>query len=216
MEKVEAVRPPPAATEGGLAVATMDGDSRVIALPALQAFKAVFKGPVLTTSDADYEATRQIWNAMIERRPALVARCTGTADVMQAVRFARQHGLLCSVRGGGHNIAGLALCEGGLLIDLSLMRAVWVDPVQRTAHAQGGCTLGDVDRETQVHGLAAVLGFVSATGIAGRSYVGWPHGRWMARCFTGAGRRGRAPGVTAGPGHRSSDRSRPGWQPRRG
>jgi len=172
MEKVEAVRPPPAATEGGLAVATMDGDSRVVALPALQAFKAVFKGPVLTTSDADYEATRQIWNAMIERRPALVARCTGTADVMQAVRFARQHGLLCSVRGGGHNIAGLALCEGGLLIDLSLMRAVWVDPVQRTAHAQGGCTLGDVDRETQVHGLAAVLGFVSATGIAGLTVGG--------------------------------------------
>jgi FAD/FMN-containing dehydrogenase len=91
---------------------------------------------------------------------------------VQAVRFARQHGLLNSVRGGGHNIAGLAVCEGGLMIDLSLLRGMWVDPVRRVAHAQAGCTLGDVDRETQLHGLAAVLGFVSATGIAGLTVGG--------------------------------------------
>jgi hypothetical protein len=91
---------------------------------------------------------------------------------VQAVRFARQHRLLVSVRGGGHNIAGLAVCEGGLMIDMSLLRGVWVDPARRTARAQAGCTLADVDRETQYHGLAAVLGFVSATGIAGLTVGG--------------------------------------------
>ena len=139
---------------------------------ALQVFKATFKGQLLTAADAAFEETRQIWNAMIDRRPGLIARCSGTADVVQAVRFARLHGLLSSVRGGGHNIAGLAVCEGGLMIDMSLLRGVWVDPAQRVARAQAGCTLGDVDRETQVHGLAAVLGFVSATGIAGLTVGG--------------------------------------------
>src|SRR5205085_490335 len=108
----------------------------------------------------------------IDRRPGLIVRCTGTADVLSAVRFARQHQFLVSVRGGGHNIAGLAVCEGGLMIDLSLMKGVWVDPKRRTARAQAGCTLGDLDRETQSHGLAAVLGFVSATGIAGLTVGG--------------------------------------------
>jgi FAD/FMN-containing dehydrogenase len=109
---------------------------------------------------------------MIDRRPGLITRCTGTADVVHAVRFALDHGILVSVRGGGHNIAGLAVCNGGLMIDMSLMKGVWVDPVGRTARAQAGCTLGDVDRETQLHGLAAVLGFVSATGIAGLTVGG--------------------------------------------
>ena len=127
---------------------------------------------MLSADDAAYEETRKVWNAMIDRRPGLIARCTGTVDVVQAVRFARQHGLLCSVRGGGHNIAGLAVCEGGLMIDMSLLRGVWVDPQQRTALAQAGCLLADVDRETQLHGLAAVLGFVSATGIAGLTVGG--------------------------------------------
>jgi FAD/FMN-containing dehydrogenase len=150
----------------------MDGGSVDLPPEALQAFRAAFKGRVLTAEDAEYEESRKVWNAMIDRRPGLVARCTGTVDVVQAVRFARQHGLLCSVRGGGHNIAGLAVCEGGLMIDMSLLRGVWVDPVRRTALAQAGCTLGDVDRETQLHGLAAVLGFVSATGIAGLTVGG--------------------------------------------
>ncbi|MBU0637224.1 MAG: FAD-binding oxidoreductase [Planctomycetes bacterium] len=138
----------------------------------VQAFKAGFSGPVLGPDDAAYEETRKIWNAMIDRRPGLIVRCTGTTDIVHAVRFAHQHQFLISVRGGGHNIAGLAVCEGGLMIDLSLMKGIWVDPQGRTARAQAGCTLGDVDRETQLHGLAAVLGFVSATGIAGLTVGG--------------------------------------------
>ena len=153
-------------------LAALNGDTVSVPPDALQAFRAAFKGAVLTPEDAGYDETRAIWNAMIDRRPGLIARCTGTADVVQAVRFARQHKVLLSVRGGGHNIAGLAVCEGGLMIDLSLLRGVWVDPVARTARAQAGCTLGDVDRETQLHGLAAVLGFVSATGIAGLTVGG--------------------------------------------
>lgn len=150
----------------------MDGAAVEISTEALQSFKAAFKGAVLGPEDAAYEETRKIWNAMIDRRPGLIVRCTGTVDVVQAVHFAREHRVLLSVRGGGHNIAGLAVCEGGLMIDLSLLRGVWVDAQERTARAQAGCTLGDVDRETQLHGLAAVLGFVSVTGIAGLTVGG--------------------------------------------
>ena len=150
----------------------LDGGKVNVPAEAMQALRAGFKGVVLTPEDAAYDESRRIWNAMIDRRPGLIARCTGTADVVQAVRFVRQHKLLSSVRGGGHNIAGLAVCEGGIMIDLSALRGVWVDPAQRTARAQAGCTLGDVDRETQLHGLAAVLGFVSATGIAGLTVGG--------------------------------------------
>src|SRR5512133_2535513 len=150
----------------------VDGGVVQVSPEILQAFKAGFAGSVLGPIDAAYDETRQIWNAMIDRRPGLILRCSGTADIVQAVRFARQHQFLISVRGGGHNIAGLAVCEGGLMIDLSLMKGVWVDPVARTARAQPGCTLGNLDRETQLHGLAAVLGFVSATGIAGLTVGG--------------------------------------------
>jgi FAD/FMN-containing dehydrogenase len=153
-------------------LATLDGGTVDLAPEALQAFKTAFKGRVLTADDPEYNESRTNWNAMIDRRPGLVARCTGTADVVQAVRFARQHGLLTSVRGGGHNIAGLSVCEGGLMIDMSFLRGVWVDPVNHSARAQAGCTLADVDRETQLHGLAAVLGFVSPTGIAGLTVGG--------------------------------------------
>jgi FAD/FMN-containing dehydrogenase len=149
-----------------------DGGMVQVSPEILQSFKAGFRGPVLDPDAPDYDATRAIWNAMIDRRPGLILRCTGTADVQHALRFARQHQFLLSVRGGGHNIAGLALAEGGLLIDLSLMRGVSVDVKGRTARAQGGCTLGDVDRETQVYGLAAVLGFVSATGVGGLTVGG--------------------------------------------
>jgi len=155
-----------------LSLRTTDGGEVQVSPEVLQAFKAGFRGPVLGPDASDYDATRAIWNAMIDRRPGLILRCTGTADVQHALRFARQHQFLLSVRGGGHNIAGLALAEGGLLIDLSLMRGVSVDVKGRTARAQGGCTLADVDRETQVHGLAAVLGFVSATGIGGLTVGG--------------------------------------------
>jgi FAD/FMN-containing dehydrogenase len=140
-----------------------------LALPAerLQEFRAAFRGSLIFAGDPAYEAERSVWNAMIDRRPALIAQATGTADIVAAVRFAGQHQLLLSLRGGGHNIAGLAVCEGGLMLDLSRLRGVFVDAAARTARAQPGCTLGDLDRETQLHGLAAVLGFVSTTGIAG-------------------------------------------------
>ncbi len=146
---------------------TLEGKAKDLAPQELRAFRAAFRGPILQREDAGYDDARQIWNAMIDRRPSLIARCTGTADVVTAVRLARDHGLLSSVKGGGHNIAGLAVCERGLMIDLSLMKGVWVDAAARTARAQAGCTLGDVDLETQLHGLATVFGFVSATGIAG-------------------------------------------------
>ena len=158
----------------------LDGAVIEVPDPALQAFKASFRGALLTADDPAYDETRKVWNAMIDRRPALLARCSGTADVVRAVQFAREHRIVNSVRGGGHNIAGLAVCDGGLMIDLSLLRGVWVDPAGRTCRAQAGCTLGDVDRETQVHGLAAVLGFVSATGVAGLT-VGGGFG-YLTRC----------------------------------
>jgi FAD/FMN-containing dehydrogenase len=138
----------------------------------VQGLRAGLRGPVLVASDPGYDETRAIWNAMIDRRPALIARCLGVSDVLACVRFAREHSLALSMRGGGHNIAGLALAEGGLLVDMSLMRGVWVDPASKVARAQGGCLLGDVDRETQLHGLAAALGFVSATGCAGLTLGG--------------------------------------------
>jgi FAD/FMN-containing dehydrogenase len=139
---------------------------------AVEKFKSAFRGIVIQPDEPGYDETRSIWNAMIDRRPALIARCIGVADVAKCVDFARQHGLTLSVKGGGHNISGLAVCDGGLMLDMSLMRGVWVDPITRTARAQAGCLLGDLDRETQLHGLAAVLGFVSNTGIAGLTLGG--------------------------------------------
>jgi FAD/FMN-containing dehydrogenase len=153
-------------------LAGLDGHEVDIGADAMLAFETAFKGPLLTPDDPAFDEVRKVWNAMIDRRPGLIARCTGTADVVQAVRFARAHGLLSSVRGGGHNIAGLGVCEAGLMIDMSLLRGVWVDAARRVALAQAGCTLADLDRETQVHGLATVLGFVSATGIAGLTVGG--------------------------------------------
>src|SRR5438045_7507207 len=122
------------------------------------------RGLLLLPSEPGYDEARSVWNAMIDRRPALIARCLGVADVVTGVNFARVHALPLSIKGGGHNISGLAVTEGGLMLDMSLMRGVWVDAVERTAHAQAGCLLGDVDRETQLHGLAAVLGSGSNTG----------------------------------------------------
>jgi FAD/FMN-containing dehydrogenase len=139
---------------------------------SINELKGRLRGLLLTASDPGYEDSRTVWNAMIDRRPALVARCLGVADVMACVKFARDHDLPLSIKGGGHNVAGLATCDGGLMLDMSLMRAVWVDPKARLARAQAGCLLGDVDRETQLHGLAAPLGFVSNTGIAGLTLGG--------------------------------------------
>lgn len=129
-------------------------------------------GPVLQAGDAGYDDARSVWNAMIDRRPAVIVRCLGVADVVASLEAARRHGVTLSIKGGGHNIAGLAVCDDGLTLDMSLMRGVWVDPAAGVARAQAGCLLGDVDRETQLHGLATVLGFVSATGCAGLTLGG--------------------------------------------
>jgi FAD/FMN-containing dehydrogenase len=128
---------------------------------------AGFRGELITPDHAGYDAARAVWNGAVDRRPRLIARCTGTADVAAAVRFARQHDLEIAVRGGGHNVAGTAVCDDGLVIDLSRMRAVSVDPASRTARVQGGALWGDVDHETQAHGLATTGGIVSHTGVAG-------------------------------------------------
>jgi FAD/FMN-containing dehydrogenase len=137
---------------------------------ALDQLRTRVRGPLLLPGDPGYDDARSIWNAMIDRRPAAIVRCLGVADVVAAIAFARAERLPLSIKGGGHNIAGLAVCDGGLMLDMS--RGVWVDPAMRTARAQAGCLLGDVDRETQLHGLAAVLGFVSNTGIAGLTLGG--------------------------------------------
>jgi FAD/FMN-containing dehydrogenase len=128
-----------------------------------------------------YETARKIWNAMIDKHPALIVRCAGVADVITAVQFARTHNLLVAVRGGGHNVSGNAVCDGGLVIDLSLMKDIRVDPVQRTARAEAGLTWGEFDRETQVFGLATTGGAISTTGIAGLTLGGgWG---WLARSY---------------------------------
>ena len=134
--------------------------------------KGRVRGPLLLPDTPGFDEARSVWNAMIDRRPALILRCLGVTDVIAGVNAARDRGLPLSIKGGGHNIAGLAVCVGGLMLDMSLMRGVWVDPGARVARAQAGCLLGDIDAETQVHGLAAVLGFVSPTGCAGLTLGG--------------------------------------------
>jgi FAD/FMN-containing dehydrogenase len=156
----------------GLRVKTLANTEIILKEDTLQKLKQSLRGQLIRPEDVGYDEARAVWNAMIDRRPALIARCLGVVDVVTCVNFAREHDIVVSIKGGGHNISGLAVCDGGLMLDLSLMRGVWVDPSTRTAHAQAGCLLGDVDRETQVHDLAAVLGFISNTGIAGLTLGG--------------------------------------------
>jgi FAD/FMN-containing dehydrogenase len=135
-----------------------------------------FRGRLIGAGDADYDSARAIWNGAIDRRPRVIARCIGAADVVAAVRFARDHDLEIAVRAGGHNVAGTAVCEDGIVIDLSAMRAVRVDAAGRRAWVQSGALWGDVDRETQAHGLATTGGIVSHTGVAGLTLgggLGW-------------------------------------------
>jgi FAD/FMN-containing dehydrogenase len=135
-----------------------------------------FRGDLIAPGRHHYDDARAVWNGTVDRRPRLIARCSGTADVAAAVRFARARDLEIAVRGGGHNVAGTAVCDDGIVIDLSAMSAVSVDPVERIAHVQGGALWGDVDHETQAHGLATTGGIVGHTGVGGLSLgggIGW-------------------------------------------
>jgi FAD/FMN-containing dehydrogenase len=157
-------------------IVTLDGTTRPLELTDVENLRARMRGSVLTAADAGYDAARRIWNAMIDKRPAVIARCAGDTDVIEAVRFAAAHGMLVSVRGGGHNVAGTAVCEGGLMIDLSPMKGIRVDPVARTAWAQPGLLWQEFDQATQAFGLATTGGTVGETGIAGLTLgggVGW-------------------------------------------
>jgi FAD/FMN-containing dehydrogenase len=148
-------------------------------------WRSRFEGPLLTPSDAAYEESRRVWNAMIDRRPGLIARCVNPADVCTAVNLARSEQMPVSVRGGGHSVAGTAVCEGGLMIDLSLMRDIRVDPVSREAVAAPGVLWGEFDAATQAHGLATTGGQVSHTGIAGLTLgggLGYLMGKHGAAC----------------------------------
>jgi FAD/FMN-containing dehydrogenase len=131
-----------------------------------------FRGELLRPSDDEYDSARRVFNGMIDRRPSLIARCSGTADVIAAVRFARERDLLAAVRGGGHGVAGFAVCDGGIVIDTSHMRGVRVDTDARTARAAAGVTWGEFDHETQAFGLATTGGLISTTGIAGLTLGG--------------------------------------------
>jgi FAD/FMN-containing dehydrogenase len=144
------------------------------------ALRPQMSGEVLVAADAAYDATRRVHNGMIDRKPSVIARCRGVEDVRAAVRAAREHGLEIAIRGGGHNVAGNAVCDNGLMIDLSGMRGVHVNPKVRRARAQGGATWGDYNRETQVFGLASTGGVVSSTGVAGLTLgggLGWLMGK---------------------------------------
>ena len=136
------------------------------------ALREQIRGEVIAEADAAYDESRRVWNGVIDKRPALVVRCSGNADVIAAVAFARERGLPVSVRGGGHNVAGTAVCEGGVVLDLGAMRNVFVDVDRRTVRAGGGARLGDVDHETQAFALATPFGVVSRTGIAGLTLHG--------------------------------------------
>jgi FAD/FMN-containing dehydrogenase len=168
-----------------LRVATITGEEATLDGAVVDGFRASLRGPLISSGSPGYDETRKVWNGMIDRRPALIARCAGLADVVAAVRFARSRELLVSVRGGGHNAPGVAVCEGGLMIDLAGMRGVRVDPAQRTARAEGGATWADFDHETQAFGLATTGGAISNTGIGGLTLgggLGWLAGKYGLVC----------------------------------
>jgi FAD/FMN-containing dehydrogenase len=164
-------------TMADLQVTTSSGMGTVLKEADVTAFKQSLRGPLIAPGDDSYAETRQVWNGNIDRRPGLIIRPVGVADVIQAVNFARDHNLLVAVRGGAHNIAGTGVCNGGMVIDLSLMKAIRVDSVRRTARAEGGVKWGEFDRETQACGLATTGGTIADTGIAGLT-LGGGHG-WL-------------------------------------
>ncbi len=155
---------------------TVTGRSGDVPETAIEGLREQLRGTLIRPGDEGYDAARRVWNGMIDKHPGLIARCTGAADVVAAVNLAREHDLVVAVRGGGHNVAGNAVCDGGLVIDLSQMKGVRVDPGRQVARAQAGCTWGDFDHETQAFGLATTGGLISTTGVAGLTLgggIGW-------------------------------------------
>ena len=161
-----------------LRVITSDGGNRILEEATVQDFAANLRGPLLRPGDSGYDEARRVWNGMIDRRPALIARCAGVADVIAAVRFAREQNLIFSIKGGGHNVTGNAVCEGGLVIDPSRMRSIRVDPVSLTVRAEAGVLGAEIDQETQAFGLSTPVGSVSSTGIGGLTLGGGQS--WLA------------------------------------
>src|ERR1700682_329801 len=153
-------------------MAILHSEATLLNTSTIEKLRSAVRGPVLCPGDQGYDAVRTVPNAMIDRRPGIIAQCTGAADVIACVRFAREHECLVSVRGGGHSVAGKSVCEGGLMIDLSAMKGIRVDPLKRTVQAQAGLLLGEFDRETQAFGLATTLGQAPPTGIAGLTLGG--------------------------------------------
>jgi FAD/FMN-containing dehydrogenase len=166
---------------GDLTLATMSGGNTKIGQEAIDALASSLRGDLLTAESAGYDDARSIWNAMIDKRPGLIVQCAGPADVIRAVRFSSEHELLVAVHGVGHNIAGNAVCDGGIMVSLAGMKSVHVDPAARTVRVEPGVTLGDLDNETQAHGLATPVGINSTTGIGGLT-LGGGFG-WLSRKF---------------------------------
>ncbi|MFZ5427396.1 MAG: FAD-binding oxidoreductase [Thermodesulfobacteriota bacterium] len=160
---------------------TLEGGTVNVGEGDIEALRSALRGGLLLPGDPGYDPARAIWNAMIDRHPGLIVQALGAADVMLAVNFARKHCALLAVRGGGHNIAGNAVCEGGMMLDLSRMRSVHVDPVAKRARVEPGALLSDLDKETQAFGLAVPVGINSTTGVAGLT-LGGGFG-WTSRAF---------------------------------
>src|SRR5947208_7167692 len=159
----------------------LDAGTKTVDAGAIRDLEGALRGKIFEQSSPGYDEARTIWNAMVDRKPGLIVRCLGSADVMLAIRFARDNGLLVAVRGGGHNIAGSAICDGGVVIDLSQMKSVRVDPAAGRAWVEPGAALADLDKETQAFGLALPTGINSTTGIAGLT-LGGGFG-WITRKF---------------------------------
>ena len=153
-----------------------DKRGNAISRELIDGLRTKLRGEAILPGDADYDSARRIWNRSIDKRPGLIVRCVGAGDVIDCVNFARENDLLVAVRGGGHNVGGRALCDDGIVIDLSRMRGVHVDAAARIAHVQGGAKLGDLDKEAHLHGLATPAGVFSDTGVGGLTLgggVGW-------------------------------------------
>jgi len=150
--------------------------SHTILEATIREFKSGLRGELVRPADAGYDAARKVFNAMIDRRPEFIVRCAGVSDVIAAVNFARAQNLLVAIRGAGHNVAGSSVCDGGLVIDLSRMKSIRIDPVVRTARVEGGVTWGELNHELQSFGLAATGGFIGTTGVSGLTLgggLGW-------------------------------------------